>query len=220
MSFKDSDLLNFFRRKVSGMLTQRDIDLSGDVWCYQPTLFYLAYGIKAKTIIEIGVADGSTTMPLLKAAEENGGVVHSIDPSGCEDAKRLVSEANYESLWRFHNVKSDIFFKSFEDKIDFAFIDGDHSFVAVANDVRNCCKRLSKEGVVFVSDFGNYTGNDNQINPDNYISQTSYEEQCSNGIFKGLHLVMEEFPHLQTVLIRDRVNPYVLIGTSYNGGKI
>lgn len=220
MPLTDEELLRFYRRIPNGYITQRDIDLSSDVWSYQPILYYLARSINPKVIVEIGVADGSTTMPLLKAVQETGGTLFSIDPSGCEDAHRLVKASGMEGNWQFRQMKSDEFFNGFNMTIDFAFIDGDHAYPQVVKDVRNCCQRLNKDGVVFVSDYGNYKGDDIHVKPEVFSQDKSYSAQCSNGIYKGLRLVMPEFPHLQATIIRDRVNPYVFIGTPYHGGLL
>lgn len=216
MSFSDEQLLQFFRRTPGGVITQRDIDLSGDVWSLQPILFYLAYSCKAKTLIEIGVADGSTTMPLIKAAMENDGILYSIDPSRCEDAHRLVDASGYQNYWKFNHMKSDDFFARFNSPVDFAFIDGDHSFVQVAKDVENCCKLLTRGGMVFVSDFNTSIGPPEYIDPEVYTKDTNYETQCQNGIFKGLKLVVDKFKHLHAIYLADRSNPSVLIGYRYD----
>ena len=62
MPISDEQLNCFFRRQPNEIITQRDIDLSSDVYSLQPILYHLAYSIKAKIIVEIGVADGSTTI--------------------------------------------------------------------------------------------------------------------------------------------------------------
>jgi len=224
MPFTDQDILSFFRRIPKGKVTQRDIDYSEDVWTLQPLLFYMPYSIRAKTLIEIGVADGSTTMPLLKAAAENGGILHSIDPSGCEDAKRLVKSSGLEQHWRFHNMTSDEFFENYRElvgsdklEIDFGFIDGDHTWQWVAKDVRNSCLRLAKNGILFVSDFQcSFNWVPEALNPEIYTTNKNTEQDGSNGIYKGLRLVMEDFPHLSTILLAARCNPSILISRPYN----
>lgn len=227
MPLTDENLLQFFRRKEGGFITQRDIALSEDTWSLQPLLYYLANGIQAKTIIEIGVADGSTTMPLLKAASENGGMVHSIDPSDCWDCRRLVSATGCESFFTFYNMKSDEFFaRNYIEKIDFAFIDGDHEYPFVERDVRNCCKRLSEVGLIIVSDF-DMGSTCNALSPERWDPEiytkaqplpnfTVSEQGQQNGIFKGVNLVMHEFPDLAAICLGDRSNASMIIGRLFN----
>ena len=221
MAISDEQLLQFFRRKADGLITQRDIDLSSDVCTLQPLLYYLAYSIDAKVLVEIGVADGSTTVPFVKAAEECGGKVYSVDPSanGCNDCKRLMKDFGVsEENWEFCNTGSDEFFMGFNQEIDMAFIDGDHSSLQLARDVRNCCQRLSRKGIVFVSD---YTGIPDRTNKDYYDAERytllrDYDERCSWGIYEGLKLVLGDFPWLGHVHLADRGNGSVIIAKHFN----
>jgi len=216
----DSEFLNFFRRKPEGKITQRDIDLSGDVFTLQPLLYFLAYSIQAKTMVEIGTADGSTTIPLLKAAEENGGVVYSVDPSSCEDCKRLVYDYGYIPFWKFNQMKSDEFFKMFNQKIDLAFVDGEHSGQGVYNDVCNIIPLLSDKGILFVSDFDNESFPNCPNDPNQELVEPNYEIACSNGIYKGLRAAMKKFPEYGTVMVWARENPSVLISKAFNAKEI
>ena len=43
------------------------------------TLYSIALQISAKSILELGVRGGQTTLPFLCAAAENAGTVHSVD---------------------------------------------------------------------------------------------------------------------------------------------
>lgn len=207
----DNDILSFFRKKSTEHITQRDIDLSNDVWPLQPLTFYLCYSINAKIMVEIGTADGSTAIPMIKAAQENEGILYSVDPSGCDDAHRLVKDLDALAFWEHKQMESDEFFKNFDKEIDFALIDGDHAFPQVARDVRNCCQRLSKKGLVFVTDFVPI-----KQKITDYMEQTEYNDQCANGIHKGLKLVLDEFPDLNNITLFDRVNATVIIGRNCN----
>ena len=211
MSISDNDLLSFFRRKTTEHITQKDIDLSTDVWPLQPLIFYLCYSIKAMIMVEIGTADGSTAIPMIKAAQENGGILYSVDPSGCDDAHRLVKNLDALAFWEHKQMESDEFFKDFDKEIDFALIDGNHAFPQVARDVRNCCQRLSLKGLVFVTDFVLI-----KQKITDYMGQTEYNDQCANGIHKGLKLVLNEFPDLNNITLFDRINATVIIGRNCN----
>jgi len=213
MTMTDKDLSNFFRLKVEDPMTKGDIGYAGDVNTLMPLIYHLCYSIQAKVMVEIGTADGSTAFPMLKAAEENDGLLYSVDPTICDGpesmAMRLVKAFDLEKYWRFNNMKSDEFFKNFDKKIDFALIDGDHSFPQVAKDVRNCCQRLNPKGLIFVTDFSPCRKSTIE-----YINETG-DIQCADGIYKGLNLVINEFPELSNITLFDRVNASVIIGRSF-----
>jgi len=52
---------------------------TGDSDAHLMTIFGIVLGIKAKTILELGVRGGTTTLPLLMAAKLTGGKVVSVD---------------------------------------------------------------------------------------------------------------------------------------------
>lgn len=213
--FNDKVFMNFCRKIPDEFITQRDVDLSGDVWTLLPLIYSLCYSIQAKIMVEIGTADGSTTMPMLKAALErfnDKGFVNSVDPSGCEDAHRLVNAIECNDCWKHWQMESDEFFANvFKDqKIDFALIDGCHAFPQVARDIRNCCQRLNPKGLILVTDFV-----PSKQKKEEYIQQVDYNEQCVGGIYKGLNLMWDEFPELSNLYIADACNSSILIGRSF-----
>jgi predicted O-methyltransferase YrrM len=55
------------------------INGNGDSDKHLMTLFSIALGTKSKKILELGVRNGKTTLPLLLAAKINNGKVISID---------------------------------------------------------------------------------------------------------------------------------------------
>ena len=151
----DIDLMRWFRGIPEGNVTVGDLVASQDKRYAQPLLYFLARTAHARTIVEIGIADGSTTWPLLKAASESQGMVYSIDPSWCTEAKDLASRCGWDQYWRFFNGKSDDFFAG-EGKnlaIEFAFIDGDHSYQGVYNDAKNIIERLIPGGIVVLDEW-------------------------------------------------------------------
>lgn len=150
----DNEIIAWWRRKTTPLFLQYDVDFSGDVYTLMPIEYFLASAIGAKTMVEIGVADGSTTLPLLKAAQETDGIVYSVDPSTCEYTIKMINERyNAGKHWRFHRMESDEFFKTFNGQIDFAFIDGCHCWTTVSNDIENCMHRLSGNGIILMHDY-------------------------------------------------------------------
>lgn len=151
----DEQFLNWTRGWVSPPLRQEDNDLARDVRICQLFLYTLARLTNAQNILEIGVADGSTTMALLKAAEETGGIVHSVDPSPCDHAVELVTALGYMPLWRFYQMKSQFFFQNDgqECGYDLVFIDGDHTVDAVTLDVTKSLEALRVDGYCVLHDW-------------------------------------------------------------------
>jgi predicted O-methyltransferase YrrM len=191
----DERLFDWFRGNLRPpFIVQEDLERSQDVRYTQFLLYFLARSAHAKTIVEIGVAEGSTSFPLLKAASETGGIVHSVDPSknSGPEAVDMVRRNNLNQWWRFHNIESDAFFA--EDGkdliIDFAYIDGDHSYAGIESDTRHVWERLIPGGVIVFHDLGNddsvYTAK-----PDN-LPQDYLPESCANGTTRVLRKLIPE----------------------------
>ena len=110
----DHTIFNWFRGEINHpYATARDLMLSQDCRYIAPILYFLARTLHARTIVEIGVADGTTTMPLVKAASEvEGGWVYSVDPStsNLDAIFNLADRNNLRANWAFYNMTSDEFF--------------------------------------------------------------------------------------------------------------
>lgn len=203
----DDEMIAWFRRRPTQVFQERDIEGSADMYSIMPVEFFLAWTIKAKVIVEIGTHDGSSAIPLLKAAEETGGCLHSVDPDGCESGKELVAQYGLNKHWEFHNITSDEFFKSFNETIDFAFIDGDHAWPQVAKDLENCMQHLRGTGIIMVHDYLEYP----EYSDRNPPPREAYENECSCGIPKALSVVLPRYPEFGAIKINDTAYPYVII---------
>jgi hypothetical protein len=107
----DSWLMSWFRSEaVPPAIDEACITSAADVRYLQPLLYFLARTHHAKVAVEIGVADGSTTFPLVKAVSECGGMLYSIDPSVCVPAREMVRRCGFERWWAFRQTTSDEFF--------------------------------------------------------------------------------------------------------------
>lgn len=129
--------------------------------------------IKPKTILEIGTSYGYLTLGLfINAIYAN---VYTIDI--CKEMKvevppRQKSEVRPKSKvgWAFRNKIPGIYqilgdsrymntYSVLKGKtVDFAFIDGNHSFEAVVKDTRNILKFVNKNSIIFWHDFNDVTG--------------------------------------------------------------
>jgi len=152
----DANLLNLARGIAAPPgISALDIERSTDVRAIVALLYFLPRLIQAKTTVEIGVCDGSTTLPLLKAASEIDGTVYSIDIMPCRDADDFVRRNGLNGWWKFRQMSSDDFFVSAEADlaIDLAFIDGDHRYGFVRRDFENVWSRLTVGGIIVFHDW-------------------------------------------------------------------
>ena len=167
---------------------QADIESACDVRYALPLLYWLPRLAHAKTIIEIGMADGSTTIPLLAAAVETGGRVISIDPDVGETTERgraLIDRCGLAAQHELHRCTSDTFFASFADVIDFAFVDGDHRAEYVLRDFENCWRRLRPGGLAAGHDIDPLPAGDDAI-----VLAECARDPAAKGVAKALTLVL------------------------------
>jgi len=136
--------------------------------------------IHAETIVEIGVQHGKTTCELVKAAEKTGGTVFGYDyfapigaykgqHAGKEETvlaslRRLNPEIDFEKNYKLTRIDthSDEFPKILKEdtkgRIDFAFIDGDHSYLGCKKDFETIYPLLSEDGMVAFHDTYSHIG--------------------------------------------------------------
>ncbi len=133
----------------SGHLNEAQRDFLIDVLCKT----------KPKYCIETGFATGRSTITTLTAGEPDllVSVDINLDYLGArEHAERM--RRDYISLKLIEADTNELFtnkfFKShFPKGIDFAFIDGDHSYDGVCNDLKWIGKHMNKYGFIVVDDY-------------------------------------------------------------------
>jgi GT2 family glycosyltransferase/glycosyltransferase involved in cell wall biosynthesis len=102
-------------------------------WFLKLFIYPLLDAISPRVVVEVGVAQGTVTAPLLRWAREHDAVLHSIDPDPALNVDRLLSE--YEESLRFHRATSLEVLGEIEG-VDLALIDGDHNWYTVINELR------------------------------------------------------------------------------------
>ena len=128
----------------------------GDSDRHALTLFSIALATKGKTFIELGVRNGTTTLPLLMAAHLNSGKLTSVD---LNDTK-FKCPTPYSSNWEF--IKSDAieFLNNWnpKKKIDFIYIDDWHSYAHVKKELEFIDKFISPSSIIVLHDlmYGNH----------------------------------------------------------------
>lgn len=132
----------------------------------------LIHFAEARTCVEVGVAHGGGTVRLCKAAAANGGHVYGFDiwkrhglrkqfkqigsREQVEEKLRKIGISNF-TLVQIDTINEKERFKRELDKlcpngIDFAFIDGCHSYAGVKNDFSVVYPRLTSRGIVAFHD--------------------------------------------------------------------
>ena len=129
-------------------IIDRTLNGSGDSDNHLMTLFSLALTTKGKTFIELGVRDGSTTLPLLLAAKLCGGKLYSVDinKTDYEPTKDLINH------WSFHQMSSIDFLESFDGDIDLIFVDDWHSYEHVAKELEILDRKVSPKTIILLHD--------------------------------------------------------------------
>jgi hypothetical protein len=150
----DFDLIGEYTAKKN---RDRSSDLYKTVGCFfRPNyergilMYYLTKKMKFESILEIGFGRGYATLCMAKAMCDMGidGKITTVDPNF--DEKFLNQLANiFPKEWfdkiNFVQAKSDNYFDEYpDDKFDFIYIDGDHTFDAVKNDWENSKDRFVK----------------------------------------------------------------------------
>lgn len=131
-------------------------------------MYSLATMIEAKVIVEMGVARGDGMYWLCRAAETSGGHVYGFDcwsrhgkwsqfpPFGSKEKVEERLRTAGLSAFTLHQVNTGN--KDFDlstylnGEVDFASIDGDHSYDGVKKDFENCEKILSERGIILLHD--------------------------------------------------------------------
>lgn len=131
-------------------IIQKTQNGNGDSDKHLLTLFSIVLGSNSKTIIELGVRNGDTTLPLTLGAQYNNGVVHSVDIDDCK-----VELPDYLTA---HNIfyKSDAieFLNSWDtnNNIDLIYIDDWHSYEHVKKELEIIDKIVSPSTIILLHD--------------------------------------------------------------------
>jgi len=142
---------------------------------HQLTFFALAMSIGARRILELGVRDGNSTVPWILAAQELGGIVHSVDlePTKwqCPDEARIY--------WKF--TQSDAI-KFLEDCVaagtqyDLIYVDDWHSYAHVKREFELIEHMISPSGIVLAHDLMY-----NNSQPDYHMELDTTDAQWAEG---------------------------------------
>lgn len=119
------------------------------------TLFSIALASKAKNIIELGVRNGGTTLPLLTAANINGGTLYSVDLNKTS----FIPPQELKTSWSFTQQDAISFLENWDTNIEVGiiYIDDWHSYEHVKRELELLDKIVSPNTVILLHDlmYGN-----------------------------------------------------------------
>jgi hypothetical protein len=113
-------------------------------------LFAIALASKGTCFVELGVRDGTTTLPLLLAAALNGGRLISVD----RQPTSFDCPAEYESHWQFVQADAVEFLQTWDTshKVDIVYIDDWHAYSHVAKELEYVDRMVGPSSIVLVHD--------------------------------------------------------------------
>ncbi len=129
----------------------------GDSDQHLMTLFSIVLQLKAKKILELGVRDGATTLPLLLGASKTGGKVYSVD---IEDTSfRCPDELKH--LWEFNKEDAISYLNKHDndtEQWDLVYIDDWHAYEHVKKELEILDKQISPKTIILLHDlmYANY----------------------------------------------------------------
>ena len=142
----DSLIKTFTHKTMSG---------TGDSDRHIATLFSIALASKAKNIIELGVRNGDTTLPLLTAAYLNKGTLHSVDI----EKTQFNPDRDLLKSWKFYKQDAITFLETWDisTNIDLVCIDDWHSYKHVKKELEILDVLVSPSTVILLHDlmYGN-----------------------------------------------------------------
>jgi predicted O-methyltransferase YrrM len=156
-------------------LINRTLHGNGDSDRHQITLLGLILASKSKNILELGVRQGITTLPLLTGAHLVDGFVHSVDI----DQTSFQCPDELKKHWMFYKSDAIKFLetKSKENaKYDFVYIDDWHSYDHVKKELELISDMVSPSSMILLHDLM-YSG----THPNYHSNLNDPDPQWANG---------------------------------------
>lgn len=131
-------------------IVEKTINGLGDSDSHLSTLFGIAIGSKGKTILELGVRNGDSTLPFLLAAKINKGKVYSVDIN----ETKFIPDEELKKFWEFTKTDAIEFLENWDDSIplDIVYIDDWHSYDHVKKELEILDRLVSPSTVILIHD--------------------------------------------------------------------
>lgn len=139
------------------------------------TLFSISLSLEAKKILELGVRNGSTTLPLLMSCKLQNGYLDSVDLNNTT----FKCPKLYQKYWNFHKQDALLFLEecvSNNKKYDLIYVDDYHSYEHVKKELEFIDQMIKPSGIVILHDlmYGNTC-------PYYHVDLTTCSPQWANG---------------------------------------
>ena len=144
--FEYKKLLQFRPMNILESYLQRP----SDIWEHLVTLYMLTVEFDLKTVLELGTAEGESTIAFLQATKKIGGKVYSIDINPCLEAQKIVESNGLQDRWTF--IQNDDLQVNWEKKIDHLFIDTSHEFQHTLNELKKYETYVRNGGIISLHD--------------------------------------------------------------------
>lgn len=121
---------------------------------YQRNLmFVLPIALRAKIVVETGLAQGESTIIFLKALKLIGGHLFTYDIVDSPTAREKIAREGLDEYWTFRQMDSVQGAKLWNDGlIDLLYLDSDHSKQHVLNELNAWHKHLKDTAIILIHD--------------------------------------------------------------------
>lgn len=126
-----------------------------DIHQHLVTLHNLAVSIAAKTVLELGVNTGESTIALLEAVHKTDGVLISVDQQDLPQTRPMLEKYGLTGRWEFHLMDDIKFIKEVwakDRKADIIFVDTSHQYAHTKQEIELYEPVLRPGGIMIFHD--------------------------------------------------------------------
>ena len=158
------------------------------------TLFSIALASSSKIMIELGVREGGTTLPLLTAAKLNKGILHSVDINKTQ----FIPSSDLKPVWKFYQQDAISFLEKWDTSLDvgLVYIDDWHSYSHVKKELELLDKIVSPRTVILIHDLM-YGGTCPFYHSD--LTQNAGEQWADGGPYRAVAELNPQFWEFATL---------------------
>ena len=134
---------------------QRTLTDAGDSDLHLMTIFSIALASKSKIYIELGIRNGSTSLPISLAAKINGGKHFAVD---IED-HGYVCAKELEDVWNFQEMDAIDFLKNWDksNQVGFIYLDDWHAYNHVKEELILIDEMVGPSSIILIHDLMYWT---------------------------------------------------------------